>query len=92
MSDTVKPKYTIHLVQAGKYEWTAIVADLAVDPPSKTTIMGRGLHELMAKVLVAVTLRDVNAGVAEPVSGVTNGTVPESPPIILTPNKRIITN
>ncbi len=100
-----KPKYQIRILQNGKHEWAALLLDMTVEPPPATTVMAKGLHELMAKVLVAVTLRDVNAGVSEPVSGVSNGTFDlptggesnppidsNGMPIILTPNKRIITN
>jgi hypothetical protein len=92
MNKAPPPKYRIDIIQAGKYEWTAYLADMTVEPPSATSIMARSLLELMAKVLVAVTLRDANAGIAEPVSGAANGTVPEAKGVILTPNKRIITN
>jgi hypothetical protein len=92
-----KPKYQIRIDELDKYSWKALVADLTVEPPSATSIMAKSLHELMAKVLVAVTLRDKNLGVEE-----SHGTIPDLPqggetnpgdngkPIILTPNKRII--
>jgi len=86
-----KPKYQIRIDQQGKYEWTAQLADMIVEPPSATTVMAKSLHELMAKVLVAVTLRDVNAGVPETVEikpPENNGDHPK----ILAPSRRIITN
>jgi len=99
MNEDQKPKYQIRIDELGRYSWKAILVDMTVTPPSATSIMAKGLHELMAKVLVAVTLHDKNLGISEG-----HGTIPDLPPggesnpgdngkpIILTPSKRIITN
>jgi hypothetical protein len=95
------PKYQIRIDEISCFSWRAYLVDMTLESHPTTSILAKSLHELMAKVLVAVTLRDVNAGVSEgaipsaapdlPQGGETNPTANGGVPIILTPNKRIIT-
>lgn len=78
-------KYQLQITRVTKYDWSALVVDTTGDKPNATTILSKSIEELMAKCLVAVVLHDKNAGVAEELE-------PEEAPIILTPNKRIISN
>lgn len=58
-----KEKYVLQISTSGRYEWAAVVADCTFNPPKATTIMAKSIHELMAKVLIAVSLREMNLGV-----------------------------
>lgn len=78
-------KYQLQITRVTKYDWSALVVDTTGDKPNATTILSKSLEELMAKCLVAVVLHDKNAGVSEEPET-------EESPIILTPNKRVITN
>lgn len=86
----IPPKYQIRIDELDRYSWRALLVDMAKlpEPTAATTIMEKSLPALMAKVLIAVCLHDKNLGVPEgevPISK--NG---DAKPIILTPNKRII--
>jgi hypothetical protein len=95
LANSTKPKYQLQLHQVNRYDWTALVVDLTGEAPNATTIHGRSLPELLAKCLIAVTLHDKNAGVDVPDDGIAPGvatedSAPPAPPIILTPNRKIV--
>ena len=74
-------KYQIHLVKNDKYSWSALLIDTGGETPDQTTIDAKSLAELLAKVLIAVVLRDKNVGVPidsdEPIS-----TCPGAPDLV----------
>ena len=82
------PKYRLQIERVSKYDYTSIIADVTNEKPETTTIMAKSMEELMAKILVALVLRDKNAGVQEDEATPNNG---EAHPVILSPSKRIIT-
>jgi hypothetical protein len=82
------PKYRLQIERVSKYDYTAIVADVTNEKPESTTIMAKSMEELMAKILVALVLRDKNAGIPEDEPAPSNG---ELAPIVFSPSKRIIT-
>ncbi len=94
-TDPTKPKYQLRIDELDRYSWKAVIADLTVEPPSATSITAKSLDALMAKVLMAVCLRDKNLGVPEPPATPTAHALEEASnghaPTILTPSRRLIT-
>jgi hypothetical protein len=85
-------KYQLQVERTSKYDYTAVVVDFTEEKLETTTIMAKSMAELMAKILVAMVLRDKNVGVAEDAAvcaPINNGG--EKKPIIFTPAKRIVT-
>ena len=72
-------KYQIHLVKNDKYSWSALLIDTGGETPDQTTIDAKSLAELLAKVLIAVVLRDKNVGVP-----VEEDAAPTPPPLMPT--------
>lgn len=78
-------KYKIHIEHTSKYDCAAMLVDVTdKEKPQQTTVMAKSMEELMAKLVVAVVLRDKNAGTTEEPEK--NGDVP----IILTPSRKIV--
>jgi hypothetical protein len=82
-----KATYRIEIQKDGKYEYAAVVVDATSEKKDATSFMAKSMPELMANMLVALVLRDKNAGIEEPATTATT----DAAPIILTPNRNIVT-
>ena len=85
--DQTPPKYAIQVACHGRYDWTAILADCTTQPPKATTVMAKSIHELMAKVLVTVTLREDSEAQA---ARKNNDHAETNPALLKPPGPRII--
>lgn len=81
------PKYQVQITQRGRYDWTALIADMTTEPARATTLHANSIDALMAKCLISVVLHDKDA---EDRANAPRAEKPEAPPIILMPNNRIV--